>query len=450
MAQDRAFWQHVNLVVITRSNSDQEARARHCCTEALAAGLASAIHLSPTDLAALPEGRDLPPPLRADPRAAFRATVPAYLARRLAALPPEHILVIQIIEDHEDRPIFHADARMQTMLAQTGDEGLYGQALCWPHRHHVRTDCLVRMDADNETVTAAPYAPPSPAVFRPTGMAHYFLEDWSALARNPAVSLGLPDTLAPASPLLRRHEEAWAVGSVLAHLRGIPLISLDPQAAGEDASAAQLCEHRLTRGGLRLSEAAEWLESGGMARMGDAVTAVSFDRLRDQVNDLLARGEGRFCEDHIEALIDAYRHTDLLFFSLSNEDSDPFRRLRQNTCAQMNLAWAEHVLDGGCLRPEDLPDLMRHACLSALTCQDGLTSVLGGTMVWLCLGKAGRRSFRGFFGPLISSEGRAAMKRFVLGLSGSELAGLLAIRNPDSPEGRDMAQRMADWITVGG
>lgn len=450
MAQDHSLWQQVNLVVITRSNSDQEARARQCCDEAIAAGLSSAVHLAATDLAAQSGDPGLPPVLRADPRAAFRAAVPSYLAQRLGALPPDHSLVVQIIEDNEDCPIFHADAAMQAMLARVGDAGLYGQALCWPHRHHVRPDCLLRMDAEDEAVLEAPFALPSPAIFRPTEMAQYFLEDWAALARDPALSLDQPDTLAGGAPLLRRHEEAWAVGSVLAHLRGIPRISLDPQAAADNDMAAPRCERRLAFGGLRLAEAATWLEGGTVAGTGDPLAAVTPARLREQVNDLLATGEGRFCEDHVEALIDLYRHSDLLFLALSNEDSEPFRKLRQNTCAQMNLAWAEHVMEGGCLRPEDLPDLMRQACLAALTCQGQLTSVLGGTMVWLCLGKAGRRSFRGFFGPLVSSEGRAAMKQFVHSLSETGLADLLAIRDPASAEGRKVAQRMSDWISIGG
>ncbi|MDM7458024.1 MAG: hypothetical protein P3W94_001440, partial [Paracoccus sp. (in: a-proteobacteria)] len=194
MSENHFNWQQIELAILTRCGADQEARADQTCKAMLAGGMGDAVHLSASSLAAHHGATDLPALFGPDHRAAFRAAVVGWLAERLEAMPDGHILLVQIIEDDAELPICRMDDALEEMLRACARTGFFGQAMCWPNRHHIRPDCLALMDA---TASAdAAFCLPSPAMLRADEMTRLFLRDWTLLARDPSLACAGGDTLA--------------------------------------------------------------------------------------------------------------------------------------------------------------------------------------------------------------------------------------------------------------
>lgn len=437
MSEEPFTWQQVELAILTRCGADQEARAARTCAAMRAAGLGDAVHLPASSLAGHATATGLAALFGPDHSAAFRAAVAGWLADRLEAMPDGRILLVQIIEDDADLPICDADEALEAMLRACAKTGFVGQALCWPNRHHVRPDCLALMDAD--VVAESAFCLPSPAMLRADEMTRLFLRDWTQLARDPSLALGAVDHLAPPAPELRDHAGAWAVGSVLRHLRGLPVLTCAPaqdaaaQGAPTDgpAPAEPWIEQRLIKGGMRLCEAARLLAEGQAVLTRDPRPCPTPERLRIQLSEMLATGQGRICPDHLRALVAEMQDKDLLLHALAQSELRTMRRLQRETCAQMNMDWAEMVMHGRYPGPEDLPAMVRRAARAAATYHDDLCRALVSTMIWLRLGRAGRIRFRRFFGAFISGTGREAMGRHVDQLSEARINQILDDPAPD-------------------
>ncbi|SCY69113.1 hypothetical protein [Paracoccus tibetensis] len=428
---------------------------------AAAAGLAGITELDGAAVAAhMPAA---PASLRRDAEALFRAAAPAAMAEALARLSEDALLLVEIRQSADSLLEIPAAQQVAALAAAArGAPGgfIHGQALCWPQRHHVGSDCLILLEADDAEMVEAPFLWPSPSIYAATPGCLAFLHLWAEYARDPRLALARPDLLQPSSELLRGHQMAWAVGSVLAHRDGVahlaPRIALTDLEAEDAAELPAPLREAWADGGLSLAEAGRWLQPGPDARpplaAGRAAASPTPELLVRQLGQMLASGAGRICRDHLQALMRQDKAEDPLHAVLLEDRMRSTAPLWAGLVAQVNLIWTERQLDGMATTPEDMTPTIREALRRVLEDSDHLARQILSSLAWQLLGAHGRTRFRRVHGPIVSGSGRMAIRRFVDSLDPDFRAALTespppALRGELAPE---LRQRLDAWLLVAG
>lgn len=452
---------NVHLLILSPGAPAPEAEIEARRRSAADAGLASITEMDGAAVAAhLPAAAAS---LRSDPEALFRAAAPAAMAETLARLGDDALLLVEIRQTASG-PVEIPDAPQVAALAAAarGAPGgfIHGQALCWPQLHHVGSDCLILLEADSPEMTEAPFLWPSPSIYAATPGCLAFLHLWAEYARDPRLALARPDLLRPSSDLLRGHQMAWAIGSVLAHRDVVahlaPVAALTEGKAEDMATLPDALRELWADGGLSLAEAGRWLQAGpdapALLAAGQATAHPAPELLVRQLGQMLASGTGRVCRDHLQALMQQDGADDPLHAVLLDDRLRSVAPLWAGLVAQVNLIWTERQLDGVASGLEDMTAITREALRRVLEDSDQIARQVLTSLAWQLLGAHGRTRFRRVHGPIVSGSGRMAIRRFVDSLDADLRAALTEsppalLRDELAPE---LRQRLEAWLLVAG
>ena len=458
----------VHLLVFSDGTQPFHDNARALCQMAAEAGFDSATHETAERLEAEGFWDQFPTVPRGGWGVAFGVWRPFLLRRALDRLGPDDIVIVHDAGSHAPgalRDLPRLPARLLALCRAAPQGFVHGSASAWSAQEHLtKRDCLTLLEADTPEARQAPFLHASPLIYRPTAQAMAFLDDWMAACADPRLLTDQPDQTGAPNPLMRRHQHAEAIGSILAHQRGAAY--LDLQGAAPDLLEGQRRRMaQIATPSAHLAVIATVIrrleEADDQAALSALVPALSGAPLRRiprnrpspvvqrEAVALATRGGGAICRDHLQHVIGQNRVLGARLHGLKDmiELEPEFWR---RATAQVNLQLADRAIAGIPVVADDLPVLVRDAVHHVLEDMADLAAVLMAACAWARMGTPARDAFKAVHGSHRDGPGHLAMLRLADALAARGFPGPALEQSGDIEDfDRQLNDLVLAWLDGG-
>lgn len=458
----------VHLLVFSDGTQPYHDNARLLCDMAAGAGFDSATHYTADRLEADGFWDLFPTVPRTGRGVAFGAWRPFVLRRALAQVGPDGIVICHDAGSHAPealRALPPLPARLLALCRAAPGGFVHGSASAWSAQEHLtKRDCLTLLEADTPEARQAPFLHASPLIYRPTEAALAFLEDWMEACADPRLLTDQPDQTGSPNPLMRRHQHAEAIASILAHQRGAP--HLDLQGAAPEmlesqrrrmAQIATPSAHlAVIAGVIQRLEAQD--DQAALAALVPALTGApprQIPRNRPspvvlrEAEALVTRGGGAICRDHLQHVVSQNRILAALLHGLKEviELEPEFWR---RATAHVNLQLADRAIEGIPVAADDLPAMVEDALRHVLEDMADLASVLMAGCAWARMAAPARDAFKAAHGTHRHGAGHLAMLRLADALVARPFPDAALVRSGDIEAfDRQLNDLVLRWLDSG-
>lgn len=451
-----------HFLVYSDATEPFASNAASFCEAAIAAGFDTATHYTRERLEKTDFWSKQRHILEGGARAGHGAWKPHILLEALRTVGPDDVVVLHDAGSHPpgalpQMPRFPRDAI--ALAARSRMRFIHGSAAPFrAQEQFTRRDCLVGLDADGPEMRRAPLISASPLIYLPSDAAFAFIGEWLQHCLDPDLVTDAPDRKGETSPLMRRHLQEEAIGSILAHRHGAA--HFDPATAAPALfQTVRRRKRALPTPEAHLSVLAWMLEKAEnpamLVRNLDQPAPVArvtdrapLDVLRDELKWIGRRGQGRVCIDHLQGLLSGNRIVNARLHGLKDRPllADDFWR---QTLDRVNRRLADASVGGATSSVEDIEDMMRASVRDALSDMPVLDDELLAECVWARLGQQGRDAFKTAHGNSQTEAGAGALAQFL---------DFLRVRNfpaPDLEATGDLKEfdarllhHLSDWLLL--
>lgn len=429
-------YENAHFLVYSNNAEPFSTNADAYCESALNVGFASATHYTEAMLRQTPFWAENEEILTQERGAGYWLWKPYILLEKLRSVGPNDIVIYNDAGRYKPGsfapfPRFpHAAAEL---TARSPKRFMHGFITDWlVTGHYTKRDCLILLDADNDTIRRSAQVSACPLLYMPSPESFAFLERWLELARDPRILTDLPDTLGEPLDVFRDHRHDMAISSILAHQTGAAYFDLSKEGGYLPAEDVRRRNRHVPRTQTHIGYLSLMVEralSDDYFVRDDATLdearviarnltpdqsvpvhpdAVPVSTLRTEITEMLRAGSATLSRDHIRAALSDNRIVATKLHSLTKmQDTSDF--------------WHVVVDEVGRVAPDMGPDTteadVANVCLDALRVAEQRHPELHRDMmsgyVWTCLDDDTRSLFKGKFKNVKSRQGKEGLESFL-------------------------------------